>query len=77
MEDLWIAILSLFGTGMGTFGGIYTTSKLTNFRLKSIEEKIIEYSKMFSKIPVMEERIKSLQHENEWLRSEIEALKEK
>lgn len=77
MDELWIAILSLFGTGIGTFGGIYTTSKLTSFRLKSLEEKLVEFSKTIAEIPVMKEQIKNLRHENEWLKQELEALKEK
>ena len=33
-------ILALIGTLVGTFGGILTSNKLTNFRIEQLEKKI-------------------------------------
>lgn len=41
MDDtILVAILSFIGTIIGTFGGILTANKLTNYRLTQIEKKI-------------------------------------
>ena len=39
-ENILIAILSLLGTLGGSFAGIITSGKLTNFRLSALEEKV-------------------------------------
>ena len=38
-ENILIAILSLLGTLGGSFAGIITSGKLTNFRLSALETK--------------------------------------
>ena len=39
-ETILIAILSLAGTALGTFGGILTSAKLTNYRIGQLERKV-------------------------------------
>lgn len=39
-NTILVAILSFIGTIIGTFGGILTANKLTNYRLTQIEKKI-------------------------------------
>ena len=39
-ETIIVAILSLFGTLGGTFGGIIVSNKLTNYRLEQLEKKV-------------------------------------
>ena len=43
-DTIWVAIISLFGTVMGTFGGIMTSSKLTGYRIEQLEKKLDAYS---------------------------------
>jgi aromatic ring-opening dioxygenase LigB subunit len=41
MDDtIIVALTSLFGTVLGTFGGIMTSSKLTGYRLEQLEKKV-------------------------------------
>ena len=41
MENtILVAILSFIGTIIGTFGGILTANKLTNYRLAQIEKNL-------------------------------------
>lgn len=39
-NTILVAILSFIGTIIGTFGGILTANRLTNYRLTQIEKKI-------------------------------------
>lgn len=45
MNDVVIvAIISLIGTLGGTFGGIITSSKLTNYRIEQLEKKVEKHN---------------------------------
>lgn len=39
-DTLMVAVISLFGTLAGTFGGILTSSKLTGYRIEQLEKKM-------------------------------------
>ena len=39
-ETIIVALIALFGTMTGTFGGIVTSSKLISFRLESLEKTV-------------------------------------
>ena len=51
----------MLGTVIGTFGGILTSSKLTSFRLEQLERKVDKHN-FASRIPVVEEQIKVINH---------------
>ena len=55
-----VALLSLAGTLIGTLGGILVISKLTNFRLEQLENKVDKHNNFAEKIPVLQEQIRSL-----------------
>ena len=40
METVIVALISLIGTLSGTVGGIVISSKLTNYRLEQVEQKV-------------------------------------
>lgn len=61
-DTVIVAILSLFGTLLGTFGGIITSSKLTNYRLQQLEKKVEKHNNFAERIPVLETRLKSDEH---------------
>ena len=60
-EGIISALLALMGTMMGTFGGIITSSKLTNYRLEQLEKKVDKHNNFALRIPVIEEKIKTVQ----------------
>lgn len=62
MNDILIALLSLAGTMLGTFGGIVTSGKLTNFRLEQLEKKVDRHNNFAERIPIIEEKIKTANH---------------
>ncbi len=65
-ETVVIALISFTGTLLGTFGGIITSSKLTNYRIEQLEKKVESMGKLTYKIPVIEEQIKMIQKEKSY-----------
>jgi len=55
-----VALLSLAGTLIGTLGGILVSSKLTNYRLQQLENKVDKHNNFAEKIPVLQEQIRGL-----------------
>lgn len=63
MNDVVIVgLLSLLGTIVGTFGGIVTSAKLTNYRIQQLEKKVEKHNNFAERIPVLEEKIKVEEH---------------
>ncbi len=70
MNDVVIvAIISLIGTLGGTFGGILTSSKLTNYRLEQLEKKVEKHNSVIERTYQLEteqeleaEKIKVINH---------------
>ena len=61
-DTVIVAIVSLFGTLAGTFGGILTSSKLTNYRIEQLEKKVDKHNNFAERIPVIEQSIKVANH---------------
>ena len=61
MNDLTNSLISLLGAAIGTFGGILASSKMTNFRLEQLEKKVEKHNGFGEKIPVVEQRVTSLE----------------
>lgn len=61
-DSIAVAIVSLVGTLVGTFGGIITASKLTNYRIEQLEKKVDKHNSFAEKIPVIQNDIKVANH---------------
>lgn len=61
-NEILVAILALIGTLSGTFGGILTSSKLTAYRIKQLEDKVDKHNNFAERIPITEEKIKIINH---------------
>ena len=61
-ETVVIAILSLIGTFFGSLSGVITSAKLTNFRLKQLENKVERHNNFAEKIPLIELRLEEIEH---------------
>lgn len=61
-NEIVVGLLALAGTMIGTFGGILTSSKLTNYRIEQLEKKVDKHNGFAEKIPVLENRIKVCEH---------------
>ncbi len=51
-----VAVLSLIGTLGGTFGGIMTANKLTNYRIEQLEKKVERHNKVIDRVYKLEQR---------------------
>ena len=69
-----VAVISFFGTLVGTVGGIIASSKLTNYRLEQLEKKVDSHTSIASRMPVIEEKIKNM--DRRILKIERESLTE-
>lgn len=57
-----VALVSLVGTLIGTFGGIITASKLTNYRIEQLERKVDKHNNFAERIPLIQNDIKVANH---------------
>lgn len=58
-SEIFVALLSFLGTLSGTVGGIITSAKLTNYRLRELEKKVDKHNNFAQRIPLIEERVKT------------------
>lgn len=67
-EVVIVAIISLAGTLIGTFGGIMASSKLTIYRIEQLEKKVEKHNNLVERVyrledndKLLEQRIESLE----------------
>lgn len=76
-NEVIVALIAMVGTALGTFGGIITANKLTNYRIEQLEKKVDKHNSVIErvfnleksndvileKIDVANHRIKDLENE--------------
>lgn len=72
MSDIWVAIIAMVGSAIGSLGGILASSKLTNFRLESLEERVNKHNNMIERLFKVEDRAKSNSHRLDELEQRLE-----
>ena len=72
-------LISLAGSLLGTFAGIFATSKLTEYRLKELEKKVEKHNNLIErtyriedKLVLLEEKIRVANHRIEDLEGKHE-----
>ena len=60
-SSIWVAILSLLGTGAGSLCGILTSNKLINYRLDRLEEKVSKQHQFVERLCRLEMRMARLE----------------
>lgn len=55
------AILALIGSLVGTFAGIVTSSKLTEYRIKELEKKQDKHNQVIERTYKLEERVELIE----------------
>ena len=60
--DILVALIAFAGTVLGTFGGILTSSKLTNYRISEFEKKVDKHNNFAARVPIFEEQMKVANH---------------
>ena len=56
-ESIIVALIALLGTLGGTFGGILTASKLTNYRIEQLEKKVELHNNAVERLYVVERKL--------------------
>ena len=56
-----VAIVSLLGTIIGSFLGVYKSSQLTNYRLKQLEEKVDKHNNVIERVYRLEGKVDNLE----------------
>ena len=62
-DTIIVAIIAFAGTLVGTFGGIVTSAKLTSYRIKQLEIKVDKHNHFAEKIPVINQRLDSVEED--------------
>lgn len=66
-EAVIVALLSLIGTAVGTFGGILSSQKMVKYRLNKLEEKVDKHNHLVERVTSLELRNKVCEHRIEKL----------
>lgn len=53
-SEILVALLSLAGTLLGTFGGIVASSKLSNYRIEQLEKKVQAHNNLVERMYAVE-----------------------
>ena len=67
-ETIIVAVLSLIGTLIGTFGGIMAANKLTNYRIEQLEKKVEKHNQVVERMYKLEKQVAVDEEEIEHLK---------
>ena len=71
-----VALISLIGTLGGTFGGIITSSKLTNYRIEQLEKKVEKHNNVVERVYILEKHAAVVDEEIKVANHRIDDLEE-
>lgn len=61
--EIIVALLGLLGTLAGSFLGILAASKLTNFRLQQLEDKVNKHNHIIERTYILEGQMAQCRHD--------------
>lgn len=70
-SEIIVGVLSLLGTLCGTFAGIVTSTKLTNYRIEQLEKKVEKHNSVVERTAVIERDLKSIWHNIDEIREDV------
>lgn len=70
-SEIIVAVLSLVGTLIGTFTGILTSTKLSNYRIEQLEKKVEKHNSVVERTSIVERDIKAVWRSIDELKEEI------
>ena len=81
MSDILVAVitgvLALLGTALGTASGIKTNQKVTDYKIEELTREVREHNNFARRMPVVEDRIKAINHRIAELEANITRLEER
>ena len=76
-SEIWVALLSLLGTLLGSASGVLASARLTSYRIAQLEKKVEKHNNLISRTyelekeySVLDERIRVANHRIEDLEKE-------
>ena len=66
-----VGAFSFAASVIGTFGGILVSSKLTNYRLEQLEDKVQKHNCLIERMYKVEDSAKSAHHRIDEIREEL------
>lgn len=76
MESVIVASISLIGTLMGTFAGILTSTKLSNYRIEQLEKKVEKHNSVVERTTLLERDLKTVWHNIDEIKNDIHSIRE-
>ena len=58
-----VALIGLAGSGLGAFGGVLASARLTQYRLQQLEEKVNKHNNMIERTYKLEGRMDEAEHD--------------
>ena len=55
-NEIIVALIAMAGTALGSFGGIITANKLTNYRIEQLEKKVDKHNNVIERVYKLEEK---------------------
>ena len=71
-NEFFSGILSLLASLVGTFGGIITSTKLTNYQINELKKRIDKHNNVIERTYKLEEHCKYVDERIDKLESEVE-----
>ena len=68
--EIIVAVISLIGTLFGTFAGILTSTKLSNYRIDQLEKKVEKHNSVIERTAILERDMKNAWHEIDEIKQE-------
>lgn len=62
-NSILVALIGLAGSGLGAFGGVMASARLTQYRLKRLEEKVQAHNNLVERTFRLEGRMTEAEHD--------------
>lgn len=72
--EIIVALITLFGSGVGAFLGVITSAKLTQYRLEQLEKTVAQHNNLIDRTYQLEEGQKVLEEKVKVANHRIEDL---
>jgi hypothetical protein len=71
-SEIIVGVLSLFGTLIGTIGGILASNKLTLYRIEQLEKKVDKHNNVIERMYKIEERVAIIETDIKDIRKDVD-----
>lgn len=62
-DAIWVALIGLGGSAIGAFGGVMASARLTQYRIKQLEDKVNKHNNMIERTYALEGRMNEAEHD--------------